>query len=58
MKYSDVAAKPTVVKPPAPVATEEKAEPKMVKKYTNWADDSSDDEEDDLDNFVPDAWDA
>ena len=58
MKYSDVAAKPAVVKPPvAPVATEEKAEPKMVKKYTNWADDSSDDEEDDLDNFVPDAWD-
>ena len=57
MKYSDVAAKPAVVKPPAPVATEEKVEPKMVKKYTNWADDSSDDEEDDLDNFVPDAWD-
>ena len=71
MKYSDVAAKPAVVKPPAPVATlydlnddttkvvlAVVAKPKMVKKYTNWADDSSDDEEDDLDNFVPDAWDA
>ena len=51
MKYSDVAAKPAVVKPPAPVVTDTTkagltSKPKMVKKYTNWADDSSDDEED------------
>ena len=70
--YSEMAAKPaepvwpaeptddpwtvTVVDLVAPKSITDHVKPKKSRKYSNWADDSSDDE-DDLDNFVPDAWD-